>query len=165
VWEAYANELQTSGEKDEEFIRKTYQNTIAWCGWFLFLVYYILKSQVSFLPLENSKDVDTLLESTGVIGLQCLQWGYMPTENLSVVELRAKLRALIEYEIGRTKKPASILRRRRPSMLRASGRRVSDGALHFSSTKSRRESSSSFRLSLNSQQFWNANGIPGEVIE
>uniref|UniRef100_A0A7S2XJV9 Aminoglycoside phosphotransferase domain-containing protein n=1 Tax=Attheya septentrionalis TaxID=420275 RepID=A0A7S2XJV9_9STRA len=164
VWEAYANELQTSGEKDEEFIRKAYQNTIAWCGWFLYIAYYTLKCQVAFLPLENSKDVDTLVESAGVIGLQCLQWGYMPTEDLSVVELRAKLRALMEDEIRRTKKPASI-RRRRSSMLRASGRRVSDGALHFSSTKSRRESSSSFHLSLNSQQFWNANGIPGEIIE
>eukprot|EP00978_Attheya_sp_CCMP212_P012264 scaffold30482_cov53-Attheya_sp.AAC.2 len=146
VWEAYANELQTSGEKDEEFIRKAYQNAIAWCGWYLFLAYYIY--QMPFLPLEeNSKEI---FESAGVIGLQCLQWGFMPTEDLSVVELKAKVRALIEDEFGRIKKPASI-RRRRPSILRASGRRVSDGDLHFSSTKSRRESSSSLRLSLNIQ--------------
>ena len=166
LWEAYANELQISGGKDEEFIRKTYQNTIAWCGWFLFLAYYILKCQVAFLPLEdNSNELATLIESTGVIGLQCLQWGYMPNEDISVIELRAKLMSLLEEEIRRhgTKKPASVRSSMlRSSLLRASGRRVSDGPLHFSSLTSRKGLSSSFRLSL---ELLNTSGIPGEILE
>lgn len=113
----------------------------------------------------TSNDLATLIESTGAIGLQCFHWGYMPNEYISVIELRTKFIFLLEEEIRRhgTKKPASV----RSSMLclsllRASGRRVSDGPLHFSSLTSHRGLSSSFRLSL---ELLNTSGIPGEILE
>ena len=135
VWEHYAAALVSEGGKSEQFLLKTYRNVLAWAGWFLILGFYILGCQVEFFPLDqsNQDEQKQFMDSVAVLGIKLLRWGFGEFEpDLSLPELRAKFRHALEEEIqfaSDTKR--SKRREKRSSVLRLSGRRVSDTALHF----------------------------------
>ena len=141
LWEEYAAVMVDEGGKDEEFLRRTYKNCIAWAGCFIFLAHYVLKVQVEFLPIDDAaseEDKAALDNAIGVVGLKLLHLGYIDDEDdgedLTIEDYREIFRGILLREIEDLDEMAATKRKRalRMSVLRTTQRRVSDAALHFS---------------------------------
>jgi len=136
LWSEYASALKAEGQKDEDCLRKTYRACIGWIGHFLYGVYYELGVHLEFLPLEdNVISAESVKESLGYLGLQFMRIGFGEYEvDASLDSLRSMFRAAIEEEVEHKLAVTKPRRNRRSSMLRVSGRRVSDAALFASFT-------------------------------
>ena len=141
LWDEYAQVMVEKGGKDEDFLCKTYRNCIAWAGWFVFLAHYVLGCQKEFLPIDDAaseEDKAALDDAIGVVGLKLLHLGYIDDEDdeeeLTIEDYREIFRGILLREIEDLDEMAAAKRKRamRMSVLRTTGRRVSDAALHFS---------------------------------
>lgn len=139
LWEEYSNVLVKKGNKDEAFLCKTYRNCIAWCGWFVFLGHYVLRCQTEFLPIDEAaseEDKAAMFDAIGVLGLKLLHLGYIDDEDddeeLMIEDYREIFRGILLREIEELDERVVSKRKMRMSILRTTGRRVSDAALHFS---------------------------------
>ena len=144
-WSSYEASIRKSGKTEKEVtkvFRQSLQYTALYC-----LAYYGINVHMEFLPIDegNEEDLTKVKESIGLFGLKCLQYG-MDT-SLSLVELKNNYEQAIKQEMTFLHKVKKVQRGRRSSMLRASGRRVSDANLHyaldrlsFASNEGRRES-------------------------
>lgn len=95
---------------------------------------------MEFLPLDDA-DIEGLTrvkESLGVLGLKFLSWGFGRSDSevdLTLPELRKMFNATVTEEIQRLSPIKAVRgRNRRSSMLRASGRRVSDAHYFLSNS-------------------------------
>jgi len=141
LWDEYSNVLVRKGNKDEAFLCKTYRNCIAWCGWFVFLGTYVLRCQTDFLPIDEAaseEDKDAMFDAIGVLGLKLLHLGYIDDEDddeeLMIEDYRDIFRGILLREIEELDERVASKRKMamRMSVLRTTGRRISDAALHFS---------------------------------
>jgi len=128
LWNEYSSTVQTGRELSD-----IYRTMLSFTGVIL-IVYYKLGFHLEFLPLDdnNVEGLNRVKESIGVIGLKFLSWGFGNEEEdmTTLPEIRKKFKDAVAEEvqlISPTKKMRG--RTRRSSMLRVSGRRVSDAYL------------------------------------
>eukprot|EP01083_Nonionella_stella_P234795 826244_1 len=116
---------------------------VGWTGWFMYLIFYGLRAQTEFLPVESEVSRDRVRDSMGVLGMKLLRIGYdtdyIP-ESASVSDIRKVFDSLIEEEVTRAHYAfASGTSKRKPrksSMLRATNRRLSDTELLYLAAES-----------------------------
>lgn len=135
LWVEYASVLVREGDKDDQFLSRTFQNIIAWCAWFMFQVYYVLDI-TSYLPVENEDDKKKVWDAIGVTGLKLMKLGFDTDQPLSVQNLRTILKSVVQEEVGPLLEIANSRKQpapRRRSTLRSYERRVSDAEIHFNS--------------------------------
>ena len=102
-------------------------------GWFMYLIFYVLKAQTDCLPVESEVSKDRVRDSIGVLGMKLLRIGYdadyIPA-SAGVTEIRKVFNSLIEEEVmcaqyvfaaGKSKRKP-----RKSSMLLAAIRCLSD---------------------------------------
>ena len=106
---------------------------VGWTGWFMYLIFYVLKAQTEFLPVESDVSKDHVRDSIGVLGMKLLRIGYDANyipESAGVTEIRKVFNSLIEEEVthaqyvfaaGKSKRKP-----RKSSMLRAANRRLTN---------------------------------------
>jgi len=135
---------------DEGFLRSQFRSTMGFASKYLVLAYYLFQINIQHLPFDDTDDLvpkdkikSKTMASIGYVGLRLGEYGFLPesTEpDLTLEQLRRRYSDIVESEIkellrfheraaeaarvGRTNHP--LRRRRRSSMLRASGRRISD---------------------------------------
>jgi len=132
LWSEYASALSKTGNKSEEDLKNAYHTVMGQAGSFLFSVYYHRAIQMEFLPLEGNQ-LMTARESLGYLGLHCLNIGFgREYEKCNLDELRSKFTTIVYKEIERCTPVRPSRQFMRSSMLRESGRRVSDAGLYAS---------------------------------
>ena len=121
--------MRNAGTSEEQ-ITRIFRHSLQYTALYL-LAYYGLNIHMEFLPIDggNTKDLDKVKESIGLVGLKYLEWGM--DESLPLDELKQNYEQAIEEEMNRLLTIKKVRRNRRSSVLRASGRRVSDAILHF----------------------------------
>jgi thiamine kinase-like enzyme len=136
-WESYAAALVEKGGKDEEFLKATYRDSLGWNGFVLLFIFHMLRLDCENLPLEGVGEDHKAktFSSISYVAVRCLQWGFSDLDkDLSLDELNMKFMDLVAAEIDSlveiTAKSKARKRPKRPSMLRESGKRVSDGYMH-----------------------------------
>ena len=142
LWDEYAAILLSKG-KDEEFLRMTYRNSIAWLGWFVFYVHYSNRTQTEFLPIENVSEADQseLFQSIGVASLKLFDLGFSSQEyydDLTLDELRDEMKLILAEEIDfldliakfRTRNPNESNRKSKLRLSAVDGRRISDAKIY-----------------------------------
>lgn len=125
-YEAAVCKVDTS----EEQVTRIFRHSLQYTALYL-LAYYGLNVHMEFLPIDegNVDDLTKVKESIGLVGLKCLEWGM--DESLSLDELKANYSQVIEEEMAILLNIKKVRSNRRSSVLRTSGRRVSDANLHF----------------------------------
>jgi hypothetical protein len=137
-WESYAAALVEKGGKDEEFLKETYRDSLGWTGFSLVFIIHMLRLNCENLPLEGVPEFEQnkAFGSISYTGVKCLQWGFTDFDkDLSLDALNLKFMDMVAAEIYSLVEVSMLNKRRRgntrrSSMLRESGKRVSDGYLH-----------------------------------
>ena len=126
LWDEYSSTVQTDRELSD-----IYRTMLSFTGVIL-LAYYKFGFHLDYLPLDegNVEGLDRIKTSLGVLGLKFLSWGFGSSSTTKLPEMRKRFKDSVTEEIlllSPVKKMRG--RNRRSSMLRASGRRVSDAHL------------------------------------
>ena len=129
LWSSYEAAVRKAGTSEEQ-VTRIFRHSLQYTALYL-LAYYGLNIHMEFLPIQegNTEDLKKVKESIGLVGLKYLEWGM--DESLSLDELKENYEQAIEKEMNRLLTIKKVRRNRRSSVLRASGRRVSDANLHF----------------------------------
>ena len=129
LWDEYSSTVQTERELSD-----IYRTMVSFIGVIL-IVYYKFGFHLEFLPLDedNVEGLNKVKESMGVLGMKFLSWGFGCNEEedmTTLPEMRKKFKDAVAEEV-QLLSPIKKMRgrNRRSSMLRASGRRVSDAYL------------------------------------
>jgi hypothetical protein len=133
-WDAYEKILTKKG-KDADYVRDAYINSFGWNGNFILAVHYMFRMMTEYLPLEgvSEEDQGKVFGSFGYIGVKLFAMGFADFGNgLSMDELSAFYKDLVTGEIDELAEIGSKRRARprRASVLRSSGRRVSDAGMY-----------------------------------
>mmetsp|Transcript_2780 Transcript_2780/g.7784 ORF Transcript_2780/g.7784 Transcript_2780/m.7784 type:complete len:531 (+) Transcript_2780:84-1676(+) len=141
-WDAYAKQMLESHHVDEEDLKRTYRNSMAWAGWFVFFSHYNFGAQIEHFTGYNElspTDQDTLREAIGIVGLKLLHYCYINEDgqnldSVSISDMTETRNAIFNDELQVLNGIAASRRRRsqRMSTLRLSNRRLSDAAFHSS---------------------------------
>jgi len=135
-WTVYSIVMRDRGGKDDRFLLELLRSTLGWISFYLIVVPYCLRIHIEHLPSEGMTQQEfdgTVLESIGFVGILLGEYGFLDKDpDLTVNELLKRYEEILRSEIkeflglpaanGRHR-PTS---QRRASMLRESGRRVSD---------------------------------------
>ena len=137
-WTEYSSALLESGQNTAEGLLKIYRSAIGQCGWFNFHPQFLLGIHVDLLPFEgNMSSAAKAKESLGYLGLKLLELGYGNAyEDESLESLQSMFQMIMEEEINNLLPSRPSRLNIRSSMLRATGRRVSDASM-FSSVISK----------------------------
>lgn len=77
-WDAYLQECRTMATSD---LIRLYKNMMGWCGWLLYVHFYQKQKLVSDLfHFATPTDRMRVMESIGVVGLQCMHVGFAPSD-------------------------------------------------------------------------------------
>jgi hypothetical protein len=133
-WDAYAETLLKKG-KDADYVRDAYINSFGWNACFILAVHYMFRMQIEHLPLEgvSEEDQGKVFGSFGFIAVKLFAMGFADFGNgLSMEELSAFYKDLVTGEIDELAEVGSKRRARprRASVLRSTGRRVSDAGTY-----------------------------------
>jgi aminoglycoside phosphotransferase (APT) family kinase protein len=130
VWDEYAASVSTERELSD-----IYKSMLAFCG-VITVTYYNFGFHMEYLPIDegNVEGLNRVKESLGVLGLKFMSWGFGRSEvDVTLPEIRQKFKDAVAEEMQLLFPVKKAVRRgRRSSMLRASGRRVSDAHLYGS---------------------------------
>lgn len=134
-WTSYEAATRKAGTPEEQ-VAKVFRQSLQ-CTAFFLLAYYGLGVHMDFLPIDenNVEDLCKVKESSGLAGLKLLQLGM--DEGLSLIDLKHKYKHAIEEEMNELRPIKKVQRKRRSSLLRATGRRVSDADFHFARDRNR----------------------------
>ncbi|KAL7554391.1 hypothetical protein ACHAWF_017835 [Thalassiosira exigua] len=126
-WSSYEGAMRDAG-KSEEDVAGVYRQSLRATACYL-LAYYGINVHMEFLPIDegNTEDLGKVKEGIGAVGFKCLRWSV--DDSLSYRDLAANYKGAIEEEMDRLRSAKKVRRSRRSSVLRASGRRVSDANL------------------------------------
>lgn len=136
-WEEYEKVLRASG-RDEDLIRETYLSTLGWTG-FMMLAYNMMGIHMNYIPTDDIPEAtkDKVIGSIGYIGFKLSELSFVkidssPAANMSLADLKKFYRDLVKGEIDELSMAGAgqKVRPHRASMLRTSGRRVSDAAVY-----------------------------------
>lgn len=134
-WKEYESTLRANGKDDDEYIRQVYLNSFAWNAFFLGNVYYLVGGHVLLFPLDElAGDEQAMFKgSYGYVGLRLLDAAFgkeSPVKDYSLPQLQAFYKDIVMTEIAELSAARAKNQRkaspRRSSVLRASGRRMSD---------------------------------------
>jgi thiamine kinase-like enzyme len=134
-WEIYQAALLEGG-KSEQFVRHAFVNSVAWCGWFMYL---LVSGGFHFhlLQYENDGDFEAITSSLAMIGLKSMKIGFtklpFAEEFLTLGELKSNFWSMVDDEMsalsgGERPLAAEEVKRpaRRSSLLRQETFKVSD---------------------------------------
>lgn len=128
LWKDYAEAL--NDDKDLSLV-EIYRQVLGFTG-ILLSGYSSLGIHMEYLPLEDNQEPDKIRESIGVIALRAMEWGFVETTiDTTVEELEDRFWKLVRDEMALLAPPKRS-RNRRSSLLRESGRRVSDAHTYLS---------------------------------
>jgi len=133
-WDEYAKIFVEQGRKDEEFMNKTFRSSMGWNAKYTFIAFYLLGLLSDNLPTADLSEEMAIRGkgSLGLTGLEFMEYAFGNKEpDLTLDELRSHYRDIVVREIEGLLEAASKykIRPRRASVLRATGRRVSDALL------------------------------------
>jgi thiamine kinase-like enzyme len=133
-FDAYAKSIVEKGAKDEKFLLKLFRSSMGWTAYFTLIGYYILGVHMEHFPVDGLSEADAAKAkgSLGYTGIKLAEYGFLEKEpELTLEQLRTRYKEIIETDISELLQVAEGRRRRprRASVLRSSGRRVSDAAL------------------------------------
>ena len=152
VWDVYAAYMVEEGGKDSEFLANTFMNVIGFTGMRMFCVLYALKAQIEYLNNGDltEEEMGRVVSYVGLTGIQFQEYGFVSgrqqTQNVDLDHARGFFNSHKKAMLGtvanddtlnrRRKMLATVttsasLQRRRSSLLRQTGRRVSDASLNF----------------------------------
>jgi len=140
VWETYAESILLDGK--DLSLEDVYRQVM---GWFavLIMAYGGIGLHMEYLPIEEDRteDLARIKESLGFLSLECYEMGFLGLpEDATIEELRKRFRDAVQTELdllAPTEEPRTISfsdglgERRRSSLLRTTGRRVSDAHSYF----------------------------------
>mmetsp|Transcript_10588 Transcript_10588/g.23509 ORF Transcript_10588/g.23509 Transcript_10588/m.23509 type:complete len:516 (-) Transcript_10588:81-1628(-) len=145
AWDSYSKEMLENKVVDEACLQRAYRNSMAWCGWFMFFAHYNIGAMVEHLPGYDElspKDQYTLREAIGMVAVKFLHFGYVNEDGqdkdlLPIEELKKIRNDILSREVEYLDEIAATRRKQtmRMSMLRTTGRRVSDAPLNASIVK------------------------------
>jgi len=153
VWETYAVSIHLEGK--DLSIRDVYRQVM---GWFacLIMAYGSIGLHNEYLPIEEGRteDLARVKESMGVLSLECYEMGFPGVpEDATLKELRKQFKDVVQTKLDQlAPPPTSTVVRRRLSLLRASGRRVSDAHSYFSIILNNDESKAS-ELAIGTEEY------------
>jgi thiamine kinase-like enzyme len=128
VWGAYDSEMRAHG-KDENDLGKVFCDALG-C-----VPYYCWHAHIDHLNIDCESGVEYVRDCVGYIWMTLMSWAFGGDveDDETLVALRTKYNTLMEKEISAALlvHPGRCRGDRRASMLRASGRRVSDAPLTF----------------------------------
>lgn len=133
-WDSYAKALVEDGKKDDAFINSAFRTSLGWAGKHLFFWFYLVGAFNENLPTENLA-VDMIAKgkgAIGIVGLSFLEHAFGGKgHDLSLDELRIRFREIILREIRLLVEASANhqVHAQSSSLLRQSGRRVSDSML------------------------------------
>jgi thiamine kinase-like enzyme len=134
VWDAYDSEMRAHG-KDENDLAKVFRDALGCLGWFLYVPYYCWHAHIDHLNIDCESDVEYVRDCIGYIGMNLMSWAFDGDveDDETLLALRTKYNTHMEEEISAALlvHPGRCRGGRRASMLRVSGRRVSDAPLAF----------------------------------
>lgn len=137
-WETYVDTMCANEKGDNTFLTKLFHDTLAYTGWLMYLGYYSFRCHIDHLPIHDGspEDAERVRDAVGLTGIRLMRLAFGDRqdgeEELTLEELRQKYQELITQEIDTALQVSHGRRKgRRTSMLRASGRRVSDASLNF----------------------------------
>ncbi len=127
--------------KTPEDVAAILRNAVGWCGWFQYLAFYVLNLLDSF-PAEF-EEKSFLKDALGVVGLKFMRLSYDTdhvTASTGAGEIRNMFDVLWKEEVKRAHdvfvSRQKKMRARRSSVLRASGRRLSDTEMLYLAAES-----------------------------
>ena len=126
LWDEYSQAISTEVE-----LTDVYRSVLGFAGVIL-IAYNKIGFHMEHLPLYegNTDGLNRIKESLGVIGLKCMNWGFGRRSDKTLSDLRQMFKDALAEEVKLLTPAKAVRRGRRSSMLRASGRRVSDAHLH-----------------------------------
>jgi len=126
LWDEYSSTVETDRELSD-----IYRTMLSFTGVIL-IAYYKLGFHLEFLPIDkgNVEGLNRIKKSIGVLGMKFLSWGFGEEDTTTLPEIRKRFKDTVAEEM-QLLSPVKKMRgrNRRSSMLRASGRRVSDAHL------------------------------------
>lgn len=140
LWDNYSLALEKMGKTPSEMAR-IHRNIVGYCGWFMYIAFYILQAQVEFFPIESTsgEQLDEMIDSMGILGLKFIRFGFDRDYRSVLVttdELQSHYKSLIKEEVDRAYQlhcqSKRTLNASQSSALRISGRRFSDADMFFS---------------------------------
>jgi thiamine kinase-like enzyme len=131
-WDTYLAALKVGGKSDA-ILRDTFKAAMGWSGYMIFLCVYSSELFTCMLGLDiaTKPEAQRAVESSGIVALHMMRLGFTAYHSeLNLEELRKEYHDLIMDE---SKKLSSLhltrrTRGRRGSLLRISGRRISDAS-------------------------------------
>ena len=139
LWDEYSQAVST-----EVSVADVYKSVLSFAGVIL-VSYYKIGFHMEYLPLDegNMDGLNRVKESLGLIGLKCMHWGFgQGCCDANESDLRQMFKDALDEEMKLLAPAKAIRRGRRSSMLRASGRRVSDAHLYVLSGSMKRDRNS-----------------------
>ena len=135
LWETYAASIHLDDGKGVT-LEDVYRNVLMVVGLY-FSSYHGINVHCEYLPIDegNPDDLAKVKDSIGVLSLEFYEIGFLGLpKDATLEELRKRFSDAIqkEVEILSPSDPQKPSRQRRSSMLRQSGRRVSDAHSYFS---------------------------------
>jgi hypothetical protein len=132
VWEKYSASINLDGK--DLSLEDVYRNAVAYLG-NLIGAYSSMGINMQYLPIEegNTEALTKVRESLGVLSLEFYEIGFLGRpEGATLEDLRKRFSDVIQKELDHlvpegTRRPS----KRRSSLLRTSGRRVSDAHSYF----------------------------------
>ena len=141
-WTEYKQIMIDQANTDDTELTEIFRYAIAQFGWFDTFVFYIFRAFSDHIETEGllEEEVNDVYATTGLIGLKCMELGYLydtPPKDFGFEELEEFFFGMLQKELDfladTIGKRASRRKgsRRRSSLLRVSGRRVSDSEAMF----------------------------------
>jgi hypothetical protein len=136
-WDHYEHNLVEKGNKDAAYIAESFRASVANCGTFTVLAFYVFGCFTEFIDKEGltPSEISKVMGRVGLTGLKFMELGFIDTEApRSIDGLRHAFHEITTQNIQMLSEIAKTRRRhfsRRSSLLRASGRRVSDASIRM----------------------------------
>ena len=139
----YLSRIEGAGGKTQDEMAAILKNIAGWCGWWQYLVFYVMGVQDTYPGNEDPAIKSRVMDSSGILGLKLMRLSYdddcVPA-SADVNEIRGVIGSLIEEEVTRAQyafaSGSSKRKPRKSSILRASNRRLSDTEMLYVAAES-----------------------------
>eukprot|EP01083_Nonionella_stella_P110665 324012_1 len=100
----YLSRMEEAGGKTQDEMAAILKNIAGWCGWFQYLVFYVMGVQDTYPGNEDPAIKSRVMDSSGILGLKLMRVAYdddcVPASD-DVNEIRGVIGSLIEEEVTR----------------------------------------------------------------
>eukprot|EP00537_Pseudo-nitzschia_pungens_P003361 CAMPEP_0172366158 /NCGR_PEP_ID=MMETSP1060-20121228/13764_1 /TAXON_ID=37318 /ORGANISM="Pseudo-nitzschia pungens, Strain cf. cingulata" /LENGTH=579 /DNA_ID=CAMNT_0013089887 /DNA_START=170 /DNA_END=1908 /DNA_ORIENTATION=+ len=136
LWSEYSKAIDLEGRDDHLSLVDVYRQVLGFGG-LMMQGYSAIGFHMDYLPIEEGPNADaiaaTARESLGLLGMKALFWGFGEDGEIATLEeLKGWFHDAIKEELQRLVPAVKKVRKsRRSSLLRTTGRRVSDSHVFF----------------------------------